>query len=163
MERFKARRSWMFTGVVILLLAGAATPGVLSLLTSNNRPSAEYIFGILMIGIIGTLLIWTLFGIRYEFHEGHLYLQGGPFRSRIRYENVFKVERIESVGPLLSGYRILASRQNAIEIHYRGGLFGGVKIAPDDLEGFLEELVKRCPTAHFEWMHADGTAASENK
>lgn len=40
------------------------------------------------------------------------------------------------------GYRVLSSR-DAIELHYKTGLLGSVKISPEQKELFIEELQKR--------------------
>ncbi|HLQ72554.1 MAG TPA: PH domain-containing protein [Bacillota bacterium] len=86
-------------------------------------------------------ILWASFAIQYVFYEDYLYVKGGPFRSKIAYENITKV------GPssnFLVGYRILSSTEG-IELFYKTALLGSVKISPKEQEKFIAELEKRCP------------------
>ena len=87
------------------------------------------------------LILWCSFGVKYVFHEDHLFVKGGPFRSRIPYNSITKVAPTSSI---FVGYRILSSK-DALEIFYPTAILGSVKISPKDKERFLKELEKRCP------------------
>jgi Bacterial PH domain len=91
--------------------------------------------------ILTNCMAWMSFSIKYVFYEDHLYVKGGPFRSRIRYE---AITRITPTNEMLTGYRI-ASSKNGIEIVYKTGIWGSVKVSPEDMDGFVAETEKRCP------------------
>lgn len=96
-------------------------------------------FLLLTIGI----LMWPMLAIRYEFHDAYLLVQGGPFRSKIRYEDITKVEvTYFSVMDTLAGYRIMMAR-DGIEIYYKTAILGSVRISPERKEQFLQELEER--------------------
>jgi len=91
-------------------------------------------------------LAWNTLSIKYVLTMDYLYVQGGPFRSRIPYGGITRVAPTRNVW---YGYR-LTTAFDAIEIFYRKGLLGSVKITPRDPERFIAELKKRCPNAVFE-------------
>lgn len=86
-------------------------------------------------------ILWCTFSVKYVFHDDHLFVKGGPFRSRIPYQQITKVAPTRNV---FTGYRLLSSF-DAIEIFYEKGLLGSVKISPKERKKFLNELQKRCP------------------
>lgn len=88
-----------------------------------------------------SFILWSAFSVKYVFYEDYLYVKGGPFRSRIRYEHISKISPTKDI---FTGYRILSSR-DAIEIFYKTGFSGSVKVSPENKEEFIEELKKRCP------------------
>jgi len=94
-------------------------------------------------------LAWSIFSIKYVLTMDYLYVQGGPFRSRIPYRDITKVAPTRNVW---YGYRLTTSL-DSIEIFYRKALLGSVKISPQDPERFIAELKKRCPNAVFEPLH----------
>jgi len=87
------------------------------------------------------LILWCSFSVKYVFFDDHLYVKGGPFRSRIPYKSIRQAAPTKNI---FTGYRILSS-VDAIEIFYDKGMLGSVKISPKDTEQFLAELKKRCP------------------
>lgn len=97
--------------------------------------------------LIVAFLLWMLFGIQYVFNEEYLLVKGGPFRSRIAYENITKVSPTRDI---YTGYR-LSTSTDGIEIFYKTGFSGSVKISPKEKELFLSELKKHCPHAKFEF------------
>ena len=88
--------------------------------------------------------MWDSFGgfhwIFNTFHKDHLFVKGGPFKSRIQYQTITKVTHGTN---MFVGYRILSAR-NGIEIHYKTGLWGSVQISPEHQTQFLTELQSRC-------------------
>lgn len=99
------------------------------------------VFSLLIICV--GVLIWSVFSIKYVFYDDHLLVKGGPFRSRILYQDITMVSPTKDI---FTGYRLLSST-NGIEIFYKSGLLGSVKISPKEKELFLSELKKRCPNA----------------
>lgn len=75
--------------------------------------------------------MWDSFGgfhwIFNTFHKDHLFVKGGPFKSRIQYQTITKVTHGTN---MFVEYRILSAR-NGIEIHYKTGLWGSVQISPE--------------------------------
>ncbi|MGG3927602.1 PH domain-containing protein [Metabacillus fastidiosus] len=102
------------------------------------------VFSILFITV--GLIIWTTFFIRYIFYESYLFLRAGPFRSKIMYEDIMKVKQTNDI---FTGYRLLSSKE-AIEIFYKTGKFGSVKISPAEKQKFITELKKHCPHTEIE-------------
>ncbi|WP_439875290.1 PH domain-containing protein [Bacillus mycoides] len=86
-------------------------------------------------------LLWSSFSITYTFYENHLFVKGGPFRSKIPYVHITKISKTDNI---LIGYRILSSK-DCYEIFYTSGAWGSVKISPKDPEKFISELQKKCP------------------
>lgn len=86
-------------------------------------------------------IIWSAFSIKYIFYDDYLFVKGGPFRSRILYQEITKVSPTKDI---YTGFRLLSSK-SGIEIFYKSGTFGSVKISPKENELFLSELKKRCP------------------
>lgn len=88
-------------------------------------------------------LLWVIFFIQYVFYDEYLLVKGGPIRSRIQYEDITKVNPSDNI---YTGYRILSAKIG-LEIFYKTGAFGSVKISPKDEKQFLSELMKRSPQA----------------
>lgn len=86
-------------------------------------------------------ILWIILSIEYRFTDEYLFVKGGPFRSRIVYDDISKVTPTTEV---FNGYGILSAR-NSIEIFYSKSMLGSVKISPHDQKAFLIELKKRCP------------------
>ncbi|MFB1049407.1 PH domain-containing protein [Paraliobacillus sp. JSM ZJ581] len=95
--------------------------------------------------IIMGLILWTVFSIKYVFSQDYLLVKGGPFRSRILYENIKKVLPTTSI---FIGYRIMSAR-DGIEIFYENATLGSVKISPKNKEEFIAELKQRCPNLQY--------------
>ncbi|WP_078552007.1 PH domain-containing protein [Bacillus alkalicellulosilyticus] len=91
--------------------------------------------------IIASFVLWCVFSVKYVFYDDYLFVKGGPFRSRISYQDITK---ISPTSEIFTGYRLLSSR-DALEVFYKTGAFGSVKISPRDKKEFLTELSKRCP------------------
>ena len=87
------------------------------------------------------VILWSVFSIKYVYYQDFLLVQGGPYKSRILYEDITKVT---SSNNIFSGYRILSSR-DAIEIYSKQAFWGSVTISPMCKREFISELKKRCP------------------
>ncbi len=85
-------------------------------------------------------ILWFIFSLKYVLNEDHLFIVGGPFRSRIPYENITGVSSTKEV---FVGYKMCLS-SDALEISYRNAVMGSVKISPKKKELFLSELGKHC-------------------
>lgn len=124
--------------LIVVLIIAASTFWPL-FLEGGSDVSIILLWTSIFIIVIGFLL-WTTFSIQYIFYQDYLFLQGGPFRSRIPYEDITKVSPTTAI---FTGYRILSSR-NGIEIFYKNSAMGSVKISPKDKKGFTSELKRRC-------------------
>nr|WP_318540865.1 PH domain-containing protein [Terribacillus saccharophilus] len=87
------------------------------------------------------VILWSVFSIKYVYYQDFLLVKGGPYKSRILYEDITK---ITSSNNIFSGYRILSAR-DAIEIYSKQAFWGSVTISPMCKEEFISELKKRCP------------------
>lgn len=106
---------------------------------------AVFILTSIFLIVIG-FMIWTSFSIQYIFHEDHLLIKGGPFRSRIPFGKITKVSPTTAT---FTGHS-MASARDALEIFNQTTFMGSIKISPEDKIGFLDELVKRCPNMQIE-------------
>ncbi|MBD8025181.1 PH domain-containing protein [Ureibacillus sp. Re31] len=86
-------------------------------------------------------ILWTSFSIKYIFDTNTLLVKGGLFKTRIPYDDITKITETTEI---FTGYRVLASK-DGLEIFYKKGILGSVKISPLEKERFLTELKKRCP------------------
>ncbi|TMW70741.1 PH domain-containing protein [Alteribacter natronophilus] len=112
----------------------------LPLLLSESTAADVLISIVIFLFSIG-FFCWIGMSIRYIFHNDYLLVKGGPFRYRIRYGDITEVSQADDY---ISGLRMMLSK-TGLEIFYRSGLFGSIKISPDDEERFLAELQRRCP------------------
>ncbi|HEY8529857.1 MAG TPA: PH domain-containing protein [Paenibacillaceae bacterium] len=135
-----------FLAVTFLLTLGACAFAIVSEWEEEGREALPFVVPILALAI--GFIAWNVLSIKYVLTMDYLYVQGGLFRSRIPYGDITRVAPTRNVW---YGYR-LTTAFDAIEIFYRKGLLGSVKITPRDPERFLAELKKRCPNAVFEPM-----------
>ncbi|MFC3418025.1 PH domain-containing protein [Salinicoccus hispanicus] len=112
----------------------------------DDAPILAIILLTSMFFITLSFLLWMSFSIKYIFNEDHLFVESGPFKIRIPYENITKVTPTTAV---LSGHRILSSR-DAIEIYNRTTFWGSIKISPKDKKSFIAELASHCPNLKVE-------------
>ena len=90
-----------------------------------------------------------MLSIRYEMLDDYLLVKGGPFRSKIRYEDITKVEAGQfSVADTLVGYRVMSAR-DGVEIHYKTAIMGSIRISPNNKEKFIKELKTRARHAQY--------------
>lgn len=86
-------------------------------------------------------LLWYGTSIKYVFCEDYLLIKGGPFKSKILYQNITKVS---STTAGFTGYRI-SSSDKGLELVLKSARFRSIKILPKDKMEFISELRKRCP------------------
>ena len=101
---------------------------------------AVIIISILFVMCVGFIL-WITFDIEYSFKDDYLFIKGGPFRSKIPYEDITKVNKTSQI---LAGYRILSSK-DALEIHYKKATLGSIIISPSEQQKFLRVLSEKAP------------------
>ncbi|MBM7578049.1 PH domain-containing protein [Jeotgalibacillus terrae] len=133
----------------VLMFIAVFITGIATLFPIFIDDKLDQIGVIILISIfVGTVcfLLWTVFSIKYILFEDYLLVKGGPFRSRIRYEDITKIARTHD---LVTGYRLTMS-SDSIEIFYRTAVFGSVKISPAALDDFLEEISRRSPNVRID-------------
>lgn len=127
-----------FLITIILIL------GISSLFPLAIEKNPDLLLIVMLVGVFISMagfVLWSFFTIEYRFTEDHLFVKGGPFRSRIAYKDILKVSSTTAV---FSGHRVLSAK-NSIEIFYSNAMLGSVKISPYDQKAFMVELKKRCP------------------
>lgn len=129
-----------FILVAILILAGASLFPLFLVEAREDLLVVSIICLSIFVSSVG-LILWITLSISYTFKEKHLFVKGGPFRSRIPYE---KITRITTTKDIFTGYRLSTSR-DGLEIYYTTAAFGSVKISPKCKEQFISELKKHCP------------------
>jgi len=138
------RKFVAFLVVSFLLILGVCAFAIVSDWEGEGREAVRFVAPIFALAI--GFIAWNMLSIKYVLNMDELYVQGGPFRSRIPYGNIVRVAPTRNVW---SGYR-LTTAFDAIEIFYRKARLGSVKITPQDPERFIAELKKRCPNALFD-------------
>ncbi|PGZ06954.1 hypothetical protein COE30_19655 [Bacillus cereus] len=86
-------------------------------------------------------ILWYANSITYVFYEDYLLIKGGPFKSKISYEDITEVSSTEES---FTGYRITSS-EKGIELFYKSAIGGSIKVLPVDKIEFIMELRNRCP------------------
>jgi len=140
--KFKVKRDTSFTLLMIIILIIVDSIIFIPTFFVDDHTSWDWVALVLIAFLTTAFLIWIWADIRYEMREDYLFVKGGPFRSRIAYNDITRITMSKNIW---FGYRLLAS-MDAIEIHYKTGLLGSVKISPEEKEVFIEELKKRNPS-----------------
>lgn len=134
---------------IILISAVFLVPQSIAIAAGATLSPLDHIIFFSLLVICNMLIIWPMLSIRYEFLDDYLLVKGGPFRSKIRYEDITKVEASYfSAADTLVGYRIMTAR-DGVEIYYKTAMMGSIRISPSNKEKFIEELKTRARHAHF--------------
>lgn len=139
---FQSKVDRFFTSFILIavLIIGAVIFLPLFIEDVRNELATVLILTTILLIVIGFIL-WTAFSVKYVFNQDYLFVKSGPFRSRIRYENITKVS---STTAIFTGYRMLSSR-DGLEIFYKNAALGSMKISPKNKSKFITELKRRCP------------------
>jgi hypothetical protein len=129
--------------ISILVISGIL---LIPLFLDKTRTMHDIVVVFLLFIISVGFFVWSVFSIKYVFYDDYLLVKGGPFRSRILYQEITKVSPTKDI---YTGYRLLSSK-SGIEIFYKSATLGSVKISPKENELFLTELTKRCPHVIFQ-------------
>jgi len=125
--------------LIVVLIIGAGSFSPLFIEEVRNELAAVLILFLIFLILTGFIL-WTCFSVKYIFYQDYLFIKGGPFRSRISYEDITKVSPTTAI---FTGHRILSSR-DGLEIFNKTTFLGSIKISPKYKEAFIAELKKRC-------------------
>lgn len=139
--RSKIDQTFMVIMSIVLVIVALATlwPVAYELFYTNSPEyPAIWIMTVLFFVCVG-FLIWISLDIHYIFYDDFLYVKGGPFRSKIKYEDMTKVNKSSNI---LAGYRILSSK-DALQIHYKHSLMGSIIISPDNQAQFVKVLLEK--------------------
>ena len=121
--------------------------GTIPLLPIYKEASLSIIIIISAIFIISVGFIsWYGTSIKYVFCEDYLLIKGGPFKSKIPYQNITKVSPTTDG---FTGYRI-SSSDKGLELILKSATLGSIKILPKDKMGFVTELRRRCPNTQIQ-------------
>lgn|SRR5699024_6345204 len=121
---FNSKRDTYFENfmLVVVIITGVGVFWPLFIEDIRSELAVVLVLVFLFLIVIGFIL-WTAFSVKYVFYQDYLFVKGGPFRSRIPYENI---TGISSTTAIFTGYSILSSR-DAIEIFYKNAALGSVK------------------------------------
>lgn len=137
---FRSKMDAPFIGSILAAILLIAAASIIPLFLEDVQFSEMLI--LLAIFFVTTgFILWTVIDIQYVFHEDHLFVKGGPFRSRIPYSSILKISPTRNI---FTGYRLLSSR-DALELTNNKTMFGTIKISPNDQDAFVSELKERCP------------------
>ncbi|GGA34539.1 PH domain-containing protein [Psychrobacillus lasiicapitis] len=145
---FTSKRDKAFFRMIVVAIVVVAlvtlVPAIYELFFSKERDMLAVIITTILFLLCAGFIVWISFDIEYTFTEKHLFVRGGPFRSKIPYEDITKVNPTTNI---LVGYRVLSS-MDALEIHYKKALLGSVIISPKRQEEFFQVLVEKAPHIH---------------
>ena len=131
--------------LIVVLIIGALIFLPLFFEDFRNELITVLVYTTILLIVIGFIL-WITFSIKYVFNQNYLFVKGGPFRSRIPYENITKVSPTTEI---FTGYRILSAK-DGLEIFYKNAALGSVKISPKNKSEFIIELKRRCPNVQIQ-------------
>lgn len=137
--RFKTKRDSFFVSIWLFTILISNAIIIIPIFLVEDTSSIDFIIVFLIDLVITGFLLWVMLDISYVLKEDYFFVKCGIFRSKIRYIDITKVTLKTNIWV---GYRVLSSR-DAIEIHYKTGLLGSVKISPEQTDLFIEELQKR--------------------
>ena len=137
--RSKIDKSFLLLISFALLVMSAVF--LMPLYFDQERSLQDTVIVLLLYLFSAGLILWSSIDIKYVFYPNFLLVKGGLFRSRIPYA---EISRVTETNEILIGYRLLSSK-DALEVHYRTGWLGSVKISPKDKKGFIDQLQKHCP------------------
>ncbi|WP_433945664.1 PH domain-containing protein [Paenibacillus sp. SN-8-1] len=135
---FKTSRDRFYVNFWIGVLVFITLSLFLSLLFTPVDYLQLFIVGVIDLLVIG-FMVWLAVDLKYVITEDHLLVKGGFIKSKINYSDITKITRNPNIW---AGYRVLFSR-DAIEVHYKTGLWSSVIISPMEKEAFIEELKSR--------------------
>ena len=124
--------------LIVVLIIGVATFSPIFLEDGTELVSILTMISLFLV-LIGFIL-WSIFSVKYVFHQDYLYVKGGLFRSKIPY---VKITKVSPTSAIFTGYRIMSAR-DGIEVFYKTSFSGSVKISPSNKKEFIKELKKRC-------------------
>src|SRR5690625_853954 len=125
--------------LIVVLIIGAGSFFPLFIEEVRNELAAVLILTLIFFILI-SFILWTGFSVKYIFYHDHLFIKGGPCRSRITYENITKFSPTTA---FFTGHRILSSR-DGLEIFNNTTFLGSIKISPKNKDEFIAELKRRC-------------------
>lgn len=138
---FRSKIDIFFVNFILIVILLLALASFWPLFFFNKIDLFEFLLLSSTFLIPAGVILWSVFSIKYVYYQDFLLVQGGPYKSRILYEDITK---ITSSNNIFSGYRILLAR-DAIDIYSKQAFWGSVTISPMCKEEFISELKKRCP------------------
>ena len=102
-------------------------------------PENEVWIGLLFLIPIDGLLLWILYGCRYELRQDYIQIIAGPFRQKIYYD---KVKSYREVRSWLSSMA-LSSDRIEIRVHNKSFVMGTTHIAPLEKQKFQLMIRKK--------------------
>lgn len=132
--RFKSKVDSWFVAVLIVAALGALAACGLAV---REGPPGSAFAAVLIVSLAMALPIWLLAATDYVLEADELRIRSGPFRWRIR------LEEIQSVQPSRNPLSSPALSLDRLRITYGPGKY--ILISPEDKTGFLRELEKRRP------------------
>ncbi|MFL0504460.1 PH domain-containing protein [Ureibacillus sp. 179-F W5.1 NHS] len=138
---FRSKVDNFFVVVISITLFIIMAVLLIPLILDNDKTLVDVIIVLSLCFLSIAFILWTSFSIKYIFNPDTLLVKGGLFKTRIPYEDITKLTETTEI---FTGYRVLASK-DSLEIFYKKGILGSVKISPTDKKRFVSELKKRCP------------------
>ncbi len=139
--KFSSRRDL----VVCMAIYGAIAVMLAPLYPLVKNETGPGTIGIIIFCLaISGLLLWILFGTRYEIDNTHILYRSGPIKGRIEIE---KIHTVIDGKNLYVGFRP-ATALKGIIIKY--GKYDEIYFSPETNEAFIKELLKIKPEIQIE-------------
>jgi membrane protein YdbS with pleckstrin-like domain len=132
--RFKSKvDSWLVVVVIVTGLAALAAGGV----AFREGAPGSLLTLLVVVALVIALPVSLLAATHYTFEGDALRIRSGPFRWSI---SLAEIRGVQSTRNPLSSPALSLDR---LRITYGPGKF--IMISPENQDGFLRELAKRCP------------------
>lgn len=124
--------TWGFIFFLIFMYIFGGEPVGYQFVTYKSVP------GYIISALIIVLLVWIWFGTGYKVEEGYVKVKSGPFKSKVKIEEIRKISKTKSpfTAPSLSVDRL--------EILF--GKYDVVHISPKNESKFIRTLLAENPT-----------------
>ena len=139
----KIDRQFIILKLAIYLILGVVCTLPLLIGQDSSWVVATVTLGVFVVVLCIDMLITI--PITYTLNHDHMLIRGGVIKIRIDYQDI---QHIQPTSDLYTGFRIMTSA-DALQIIYSSGLFGEIKISPQDKERFTQEVVSRAPHVRF--------------
>lgn len=115
--------------------------GAVALISASLlMPIEDKVLGLVFLVPAVLFIFWLYLGTWYELRADHLYARSGPFRERIPYDRIRRIERCRN------SFSSMALSRDRIGIwqHGKGFFTGTTYISPVDPDAFFKDLKDRC-------------------
>lgn len=142
---FRSRKDSTFITMIAVIVLIMFSSLILPLILESERTTSDVITKVSIFTVSLAFILWFVFSMKYTFLDQHLRVRSAFISKRIPYQDITIITHINSTADMLSGFQLLTAKKG-LEISYRTGMIGSVKISPKEEDLFLSEMKKHCAT-----------------